>query len=138
VANPLRFIAEAQRAKRISQVARETEGSTTDWRKELADHGMVDLLGYEVFPPMIDSLAELSLIDLIGSDPRPVFIARFKSTNGAPDRLADSLRVRGFRVNNAVFGVSESWWFHSEFVSDGRDLIPATRDWLIAAIAEMA
>jgi hypothetical protein len=87
---------------------------------------------------MIDSLAELSLIDLIGSDPRPVFIARFKSTNGAPDRLADSLRVRGFRVNNAVFGVSESWWFHSEFVSDGRDLIPATRDWLIAAIAEMA
>ncbi|MGH7508117.1 MAG: hypothetical protein ACREMZ_01435 [Gemmatimonadales bacterium] len=134
--DPLRFITEAQRAKRISQVAQEKHGNAGDWRQELANNGRLDLLGYDVYPPMIQSLAGVDLLNVIGS-PRSVFVGRFRGI-GAADPLTVALRQRGFPVETAVFGVSESWWFHNEFVSESGDLISATSDWLAAAIEEMA
>jgi hypothetical protein len=138
VTHPLRFIAEAQRAKRISQVAQDREDNAMDWREELAAKGMLDLLGYEAYAPMIESLADVDLLKIIGSSPRSVFVGRFRGGAGVGDPLAQALRERGFRVETAVFGLSESWWFHNEFVSESGAVISATRDWLVAAIEEMA
>jgi hypothetical protein len=49
ISKPLDFIAEAQRARRISQVAQDKEGNGGDWRQELTHNGRLDLLGYEVY-----------------------------------------------------------------------------------------
>jgi hypothetical protein len=135
--HPLGFIGEAQRAKRMSQVAQNKQGNLGDWRQELASNGRLELLGYDVYPPLIESLAELDLLNLIGSTPRSVFVGRFQGM-GAADPLTEALRERGFLVETAAFGVSESWWFHNEFVSEsGGNLISATADWLAAAIEQM-
>ena len=130
VTDPLRFLTEAQRAKRISQVAQEKAEELADWRQELRQKGRLDLLGYDVYEPMIDSLAGLNLVDLVGAPPRSIFLGRFGGSVPATDLLADSLRGRGFSVDTAAFGLSESWWFHNEFVSDSGNLISATCDWL--------
>jgi hypothetical protein len=137
VTQPLRFFAEAQRAKRISQVAQEMEGNGGDWRRELDENGKLDLLGYDVYAPMIDSIAHVDLLNVIGAPPRSVFVGRFRGSVDTADPLTEKLRERGFLVENASFGLSESWWFHSEFVSESGALITATRDWLVAALKAM-
>ena len=138
VTDPLRFVSEAQRAKRISQVAQEGAGSQADWRQELRQNGMLDLLGYDVYSPMIDSLSHVDLLQIIGPVPRPVFIGRFRDKAEGKDPLLDSLIQLGFPVQAAGFGLSESWWFHDEFASESGDLISATSDWLVAALLEPA
>ena len=134
--DPLRFIGEAQRAKRISQVARESGGTQSDWREELEQNGVLDLVGYDVYPPLIESLADVDLLRILGSEVRRVFIARFREKGEGKDRILDSLTGLGFPVDIAYFALAESWWFHDEFASESGNLISATSDWLSAALAE--
>lgn len=136
VSDPLRFIADAQRAKRISRTAQGAGGEATDWRQELERNGVLDLLGYDVYPPLIDSLKDVDLLTTLGSLPRRVFIARFRSQTRARDPISDALVERGFAVESGIFGLAESWWFHNELVPESGDLIVATSAWLTTALAE--
>lgn len=138
VTDPLRFVGEAQRAKRISQVAQESGGNQGDWRQELQRNGVLDLLGYDVYPPLIASLADVDPLRILGSELRRVFIGRFREKGEGKDPLLDSLTQLGFPVEAAYFPLSESWWFHDEFASESGDLISATSDWLVAALSEGA
>ena len=55
IAQPMRFFDEAYRAKRMSGMAQDAEASLGSWRDELARNGMLDLLGYHVYPGLIES-----------------------------------------------------------------------------------
>lgn len=138
VTDPLRFLVEAQRAKRMSRVVQDTEPSASDWQQELAETGKLDLLGYDVYSPLINSLREINLLDTIGFTPRPVFIGRFRGRANSSDPLAGALTERRFPVMATAFGLSESWWFHNEFVSDSIDLISATCNWIVDATGKAA
>jgi pimeloyl-ACP methyl ester carboxylesterase len=137
VPDPLRFIEEAQRAKRISRAARGVNGEATQWREELERNGFLDLLGYDVYFPLIDSLKGVDFLTTIGFEPRRVFIARFRGQAGTSDPMSDALVARGFSVESGIFGLSESWWFHNELVPESGDLIVATSEWLARALAEL-
>jgi hypothetical protein len=130
VTQPLRFVRDAQRARRMSQIAQEREGQSTDWRQELERNGMLDLLGYDVYSPFVDSLKDVDLLTILGSTARPLFIARFRGLASEKDPLADALSDRGFAVESENVDLSESWFLHTELVAESRDLITATTAWL--------
>lgn len=135
VAVPLRFIGEAQRAKRISQTARGSE-QPVDWREELERNGVLDLLGFDIYPPLIDSLENVDLLTAIGSEPRRVFVANFRGQAGADDPISGVLIDRGFSVESGTFGLAESWWFQRERPPETGDLITVTSGWLASVLAE--
>jgi len=130
VVDPLRFITEADRARRMSQLAKGGEGPTTSWREELAQKGVLDLVGYEVYPPFIESFKDVDLVGSLGPPPRRVFVVRFRGKAGATDPLAQALIERGFIVELKTADLSEAWWFHSERVPETGDLITTTTAWL--------
>jgi hypothetical protein len=137
VADPIRFVADAERARRMSRLAKGGGGPTNGWREELDRNGVLDLVGYEVYPPLIDSLENVDLASILGSVPRRVFIVRFRGKAGA-DPLADALVERGFAVQTGMFGLSEAWWFHEAVVPESGDLVTSTTAWLTNALSEAA
>lgn len=136
VDDPLRFLADAQRANRMSRAAQGGGGSAGDWREELAQNGVVHLLGYDVYPAMIESLENVGFLTMLGAQPRDVMVARFAAKEGAPDPIRDVLVERGFSVHYDSYGLTESWWFHSERAPESNSLIAATVDWLSASLLE--
>ena len=138
VSDPLRFIADGQRAKRISRTAQGDGEEATSWREELEQNGLLDFLGYDVYPPLIDSLKDVDLLTAIGRQPRRVFVARFRGQTGGRDPISDALIERGFFVDSGTFGLAESWWFHNELVPESGDLIFATSAWLTGALGNPA
>lgn len=135
VTEPLRFVRDAQRARRMSQIAQEREGQSTDWRQELERSGMLDLLGYDVYSPFVESLKDVDLLTILGSKPRLLFIARFRGLPAEKDPLTDALTDRGFAVESESVEVSESWFLQTELVAESRDLITATTGWLHKVLA---
>lgn len=134
--DPIRFLAEAQRANRMSRAAQGGGGNGSNWRQELAQHGVVHLLGYDVYPDMVESLENVDFMTTLGSNPRDVMLARFSAKEGAPDLIRDALIDRGFSVQYGSYGLTESWWFHSERAPQHSSLISTTVDWLSAALSE--
>jgi hypothetical protein len=65
-------------------------------------------------------------------------VGRFRDNGGAVDQLTESLRQNGYLVETAVFGLSESWWFQNEHISESGALISATANWLAAAVKDWA
>ena len=135
-ADPRRYITEAQRAKGMSQLAQEVVETATDWRQELQQTGMLDLLGYDIYTPLVESLLELDLLEVIGSSPRPIFIGRFRRKENARNPLVDALVNRGFSVEHRIFDLAEAWWFHNEHLSKDGQLIDTTATWLADSLSE--
>ena len=130
VVRPLRFIAEANRAKLMSQLAGADGGSVTSWREELQQKGVLDLLGYDVYPPLVDSFTSVDLVAILGQEPRPIFIAGFQSRGSPTGRLASTLEERGFPVTVRNYELNESWWFQSEQIPEVGALVSDTTAWL--------
>ena len=136
VADPLGFVGDAQRAKRMSQMTQAKDAHSSQWRTELEEKGVIDLLGYDLYPELVKSLEGLDLLDLLGPLTRPVFIARFRGGDVQKDDLAEALASRGFSVDTARFGLAESWWFEAQSTLDSNDLYGTTTAWLSTALGE--
>jgi alpha/beta superfamily hydrolase len=136
VDNPVRFVADAQRANRISKASQGGGEESGDWREELARNGVLHLLGYDIYAAMVESLEGVDLLSAIGNQTRPVLLARFRARSGASDPTFEALVNRGFSVDSGNYGLSESWWFHNEQAPETGDLITATVDWMSRALAE--
>lgn len=138
VSDPQRYLTEGHRAKRMSQLARESAPAPTDWRAELAEHGVIDLLGYDIHQRFVESFQDVDLAALLEDHPRPVLIARFRAGTKGRDRLADDLMARGLDIERVFFDVTEPWWFDRETDPDSGDLIPATTRWIATQLARRA
>ena len=136
--DPLRFLAEAQRANRMSRAAQGGGENAVNWRQELEQNGVVHLLGYDVYPDMVESLENVDFLTTLGPETRNVMLARFAAKEGAPDPIRDGLADRGFNLQYDSYGLTESWWFHSEKALESNNLITATVDWLANALPEPA
>lgn len=135
VADPRRYLTEGYRAKRMSELAQENATEPTDWRAELAEHGVIDLLGYDVHARFVESFQEVNLTSLLAEHAGPVLIARFREAAKRRDRLAEELTARGVEVERVSFEVREPWWFDRETNPDSGELIPATTRWLADNLA---
>jgi hypothetical protein len=137
VHDPQRFLVEARRADRISRASRGDDEPSGDWRRELDSAGRLDLIGYDVYQPMMDSLAGVRLVDLLGASPRPVLLASFRTREGINEPIYDGLVAAGFPVDRRTYGLNESWWFHSaEEARDHGGLVEDTADWLDEKLRE--
>ena len=135
VVDAQRFVGDAQRAKRMSQMAQAADSRMSQWQTELEQNGVLDLLGYDVYPEMVKSLEGVDLVERLGPQIRPIFIARFRGGAGERDHLAEALAARGFPVRTGHFGLAESWWFEAQSTLDSNDLYGATTDWLSTTLA---
>jgi hypothetical protein len=135
VIDPARFFGEAARAQRMSQLARAKEGRARGWRSELSSSGQVELLGHSVYPPLVNSLDEVGLLELLGTSPRSVFVARFGARDHSSDGLMEELSRRGFRVTYENHAVSVAWWFDPNRPGKSADLVPSTALWLRNALS---
>lgn len=135
--DPLRLLAEAQRANRMSRATQGGGGAgAANWRQELTQHGVVHLMGYDVYPAMVESLERADFLTMLGTTTRKVMLARFAAKDGDPDPIRDALVERGFAVEHDSYGLAESWWFHSERAPEHNNLVGATVDWLSAALSD--
>jgi pimeloyl-ACP methyl ester carboxylesterase len=134
VTHPISLIADARRAKRISEAAQGLSAPIGDWREELSERGVLDLLGFDVYAPLVESLQEVSLFNLLGPPPRQLFLARFGGKVGPTAPLRDDLVRAGFSVEYGHYGPSEPWWFLREVALETGRLIPATTAWLTAEL----
>ena len=132
VADSHSFISEAQRARRISRTARGLGSEASGWTDELVRDGVLDVLGYDLHQSFLDSLKSVDLLNIVGTRPRPIFIARFRERSRRMNELDETLRSRKFLVESLTFNVSESWWFHDQHAPRSGDLLTATSLWLNA------
>ena len=86
--------------------ARRTHRSTGD--RSSTTTGRLDLVGYDVYKPMVDSLGEPTCRTCSGDQPRPVFLARFRSRAGISEPIHDGLVAAGFPVDLRNYGPSTS------------------------------
>lgn len=126
-----RFVREAQRAKRMSAVAQQAAAEPPQ-----RPDGVLDALGYDMYPPLLESLEDLDLPRLLSPAPRPVLIGSIGSRTVAGDTLARTLSDGGFDVQTGAFGLTESWWFENEFAPETGNLITETAAWLDRRLAE--
>jgi hypothetical protein len=125
------FIREAGRAKRMSQITQEASGEIPNWQQELADNdGVLDIVGYDLYPAFIESFHGINLLSLLGAGSRKLFVAHFGGRVRAHDLFAANLRDQGFDVESGSFGSRESWWLDKETVTDSSELITATTAWM--------
>jgi hypothetical protein len=132
----LRFIRDGQRAKLLSQVAGEGDKQVGDWRRDLERDGVLDLFGYDVYRPFIDSFEGIDLMGSVGTYKRRIFIARFGERPTAHDQVVTDLKEIGLDVESGNYGLAESWWLNNEAVADSNDVINATTKWLFAVLME--
>lgn len=130
VIEPLKFITEARRAARMSDLSQGGDEGPTDWETDLIENGMLDLLGYDVHRPLIESFRGVNAIKLLGDEPRRMLLTRFKGQRGFNRELA-TLRDQGFAVTDLEVDLSEPWFFDRETKPESADLIPTTAGWLV-------
>ena len=126
VSEPGKFFREAFRAKRLSNVVGDAERHFETWQEELAHNGVLDLLGYNAHPPLIESLEHLTLAEVLSDPSQHLFVAGFKDR---PSKAQKDASSAGESVDSANFALAETWWFHNEQVHDASALVEATATW---------
>lgn len=132
VVTPDRYFRDVMRYRRIL-ATRKGRPAADSLDEELAKHGVVDAVGYELRRPLFDSLADHTLPRELGTEPRTVLLVQF----GHPQRplrseyrgLRDELTERGFRVDTAVASLDEMWLFATHWQPPER-LLNVTVAWL--------
>ncbi len=139
ITDPIRYLTEGQRAKKMSQVARSesaASAASTDWRAELNEQGVIDLLGYDIHLNFVESFEGVDLSSSLGRHGGPILLARFHGSAANRDRLMEDLSSDGRSVDRVFFDVAEPWWFDRETRPESGELLPATTRWLEANLLE--
>jgi hypothetical protein len=126
------LIRDARRKQRISRLSRGSQPPVEMAERVIPSDG-VDLFGYDVYPPLTESLADAHLIDVLGGPRSGIFLGRFGDSEAA-DPVAEGLRGAGFSFDVASFDLSEAWWYQSEQEPESGDLIASTAAWIKAAL----
>lgn len=106
--------------------------------------GYLDVLGYQIAPPLEESARARSLVAELGGTPRPVFIAqlgRSKEPRGEYRTLAETLKAHGSRTQIAIIREEPISWFLPEGgkQTGGRDeLVEMTTRWLVDGLRSEA
>jgi hypothetical protein len=138
VGSPDRFFEEGGRSRRLSNLLRSAEGGERSWREELAHDGVLDLLGFSVYAPLVSSLDEIDVASLCLQPGGKVMVVDFGC---AKKQVATWLAQQDPATNIEVLkiGVAEPWWFQDDHMRRGTDkVVAATADWLSRAFEEIA
>lgn len=126
-------VREAKRKRRMSHLTQAAVSSPPSLDEETAPDGTIDLFGYDVYPPLLESLDRVRLSDVLSSPARPIFVARFGLSN-AKDPVPAILSAQGFTADLATFDISEAWWYQSEHEPDIGGLVTKTAEWIVASL----
>lgn len=127
---PLSFISDAHVASKIANVVHSGVPDLSAWRRDLIRDGSIDLLGHDVWAPLVLSLENLTIPGLLGDQSRPILIASLGNRQRKLDVLAEELKALGNTVHTSHFQAMESSWLGSSNVVPAHDLIKSTGNWL--------
>ncbi|MGI8516973.1 MAG: hypothetical protein ACR2ME_01325 [Acidimicrobiia bacterium] len=127
---PLSFINDARMASKIAFIENSGSADLSQWRADLDREGQIDLLGHDVWAPLVYSLESLDIAELLGPQVRQVLIAGLGSRRTKLDSFAEVLKARGNDVSISHFQKTESSWLGSGSMLNVADLIATTADWL--------
>jgi pimeloyl-ACP methyl ester carboxylesterase len=133
---PNRFFEEGGRSRRLSNLARTDGEEGETWREELARAGVLDLVGFSVYPPLVSSLDSLDMESLrLPPSPRAMVV----DFGGSRKQVSAWLSQQDptTTVDVLKIGMAESWWFQDDHMRRGaEEVIAATVDWIANALGE--
>jgi alpha/beta superfamily hydrolase len=109
-----RYFREAWRARAIFGIKEGTPQAGKALADVLAAEGVVDILGYPIFPALYDTASERTLLNEAGSGGRPGLLLHGQAATARQaelDRVTAALRERGCQVEVAVLPFELVWWF---------------------------
>jgi len=133
-----RYFREAWRARAIFGIKEGTPQAGKSLVDVLASEGVVDVLGYPLFPALYESAVERTLLDEAGSEPRPVLLLHGQAATARQaelDRVAAVLNDRGCDVEVVALPFELVWWFIGparirEVTDKVAGLVGRTASWL--------
>jgi hypothetical protein len=126
---PLSFVEDARRANKMSLLVQSGLADLSNWRVELEREGVVDLLGHDLHLPLVESLENLAIPDLLGDVVLPILIAGLGTRRALLESLAGQLSGRGSQVTIDHFQAIESSWLGGDAVNPTSELVIYTADW---------
>jgi len=133
-----RFFAEGLRAKNSVQVMQTSSGGSADGAPPSQQHfvevmkstGAIDVVGYTLGYELYRSSSGRTLVDELGSSPRPVLVVRL-GAGGQPGRDLENAeatwRRDGFDVEIESAGDRELWWFAISYDTQREEATPLPR-----------
>ncbi|CAN5132237.1 hypothetical protein BH24ACT1_BH24ACT1_11180 [soil metagenome] len=141
VLDPMQYFREIFRARRMRELKAGRQPTTTSLTDELAETGMVDVLGYSVQRTFYDSTIGRGLADELGPSPRPVLLVQIERSpelNGGHRTAVDRWRQDGWDVDTQIVVHEPAWWFvgedwkAEEIREETTLLVDTTVDWAAA------
>lgn len=126
------FLREGFRARMMQGLAQGTDQPTSGaLQDELEEQGSIDLLGYRLHSDLVRSIEDQRFAELLGTDPRPLFLVQLSSKDlrSALSALVDSRRSAGLEVDVQRYAHRGTWWFIDDDETQ-HDWIPGVADWL--------
>ena len=138
VVNGDRWLREAARAAKISRVSRglnDDQSDPSSQTSQLEADGVVDLLGFALYRPLVDDIRNIGLEGALVSRRGPTMLVQIGSASNprqANTQMIDRLRAQGVEVEFRAAGGEVAWWFEEggarDFESD-RDIVLPTVAW---------
>ncbi|MGH8946458.1 MAG: hypothetical protein ACRDVL_09935, partial [Acidimicrobiia bacterium] len=142
------YLRDAVMAKVIRNLKEGRSGnpSVEELLEELRRDGEMDVVGYSVDWPLVESIQEHSLAQEVGLDPRPLLLVQVGGSELRPHfrALVTRWETVGFPVGTEVVPWREAWWFERGAQEDeigtliSEALVSATGAWVVGRTGEGA
>lgn len=129
------ILRDAKRKRLMSGLSQGHEATLKPLDVEGQVDGPIDLFGYDIYRPLLESLERRSLLDQLSNAAGPIFVGRFRSM-ASRDPVADRLVELGISVDRASFDLAEAWWYQSEHEPASEDLVPMTTAWILSVLGD--
>ena len=117
VLDPMQYFREIFRARRMRELKAGRQPTTTSVTDELAETGMVDVLGYSVQRTFYDSTTGRFLADELGPSPRRLLLVQIERSpelTSSHQTAIEGWRRDGLEVDTQIVVHEPAWWFVGE------------------------
>jgi pimeloyl-ACP methyl ester carboxylesterase len=147
VLNADRYFREIFRGHLVSGLKKSEDGQERKPQEELRDTGSVDVLGYSIDRPLVESVQARRLLDDVAVVPAHVLVVQIGGARGLRAELGslvDRWEKAGVSVQTHQLEGTEPWWFGGtpQISEDDRDraneLEEVTTQWMLTSVPPRA
>jgi pimeloyl-ACP methyl ester carboxylesterase len=127
------YIRELVRSRRVRDL-KDARALGNTWKTEMSHRGYVDILGYALYPALVESSRGARLEALVGERPGPALIYQLGGSTVWPEiaGLKTSLEARGSAVDVRLIRDEPAWLFPGHVYKSSETLIAGSAAWMAA------